>query len=159
GGHLQRNPRNGPWVQAVPRPADLGPPRRGRRTARLLVRPERRDHGQLLRRGPEHRRADTGGPAAGDRPHLGGRVTQATPSLDRSPGAGTQLALTVFAVILSVGAYVLVTLGKTGKAPPGITGFVIVIAGSYLAAHLLVTRLAPGADPVLLPTAAVLAGL
>jgi cell division protein FtsW (lipid II flippase) len=81
------------------------------------------------------------------------------PSLDNRAGRGTQLALTVFAVVLSVGAYVLVTLGKTGKAPPGITGFVIVIAGSYLAAHLVVTRLAPGADPVLLPTAAVLSGL
>jgi cell division protein FtsW (lipid II flippase) len=78
--------------------------------------------------------------------------------LDRSR-SGTQLALTILAVVLSVGAYVLVTLGTTGKTPPGVGGFVAVLAGSYLAAHLLVTRFARGADPVLLPAAAVLAGL
>jgi cell division protein FtsW (lipid II flippase) len=81
------------------------------------------------------------------------------PSIDDRDRAGAQLALTVFAVILSVGAYVLVTLGKTGKTPPGIGGFVAVIAASYLAAHFLVTRLARGADPVLLPVAAMLSGL
>jgi cell division protein FtsW (lipid II flippase) len=81
------------------------------------------------------------------------------PSFDDRTRAGAQLALTVFAVILSVGAYVLVTLGKTGKTPPGIGGFVAVIAASFLAAHFLVTRLAPGADPVLLPVAAMLSGL
>jgi cell division protein FtsW (lipid II flippase) len=72
---------------------------------------------------------------------------------------GTQLAMTILAVILSVGAYVLVTLGKTGKTPPGVGGFVAVVAASYLLAHLLTTRLAPGADPVMLPVAAVLAGI
>jgi cell division protein FtsW (lipid II flippase) len=81
------------------------------------------------------------------------------PALEARTGRGTQLALTLFAVILSVGAYVLVTLGKTGKTPPGIAGFVAVIAASYLAAHFLVTRLAPAADPVLLPVAAMLSGL
>jgi cell division protein FtsW (lipid II flippase) len=85
---------------------------------------------------------------------------QATlPALEPRTGRGTQLALTLFAVALSVAAYVLVTLGKTGKTPPGIAGFVAVIAASYLAAHFLVTRLAPGADPVLLPVAAMLSGL
>jgi len=81
------------------------------------------------------------------------------PTVRSRAGPGTQLALTVFAVVLSAGAYVLVTLGTTGKTPPGIAGFVAVIAASYLAAHFLVTRLAPGADPVLLPVAATLAGL
>src|SRR5439155_19942522 len=71
----------------------------------------------------------------------------------------TQLALTVLAVILSVAAYVLVTLGKTGRKPPGVGGFVAVIAVSYLLAHVVAGRLAPGSDPALLPTAAVLAGL
>src|SRR6266498_1895148 len=76
---------------------------------------------------------------------------------DRS--RGTQLALTILAVVLSVGAYVLVTLGKTGKTPPDITGFVAIVALSYLLVHFLTTRLAPGADPVMLPIAAVLAGI
>jgi len=72
---------------------------------------------------------------------------------------GTQLALTALAVLLSVGAYLLVTLGTTGRTPPGVGGFVAVVAGSYLIAHLLAARLAPGADPVLLPTVALLSGL
>jgi cell division protein FtsW (lipid II flippase) len=80
-------------------------------------------------------------------------------SLETRPTGGRQLALTILAIVLSVGAYVLVTLGTTGKTPPGVGGFVVVLAGGYLAAHVLVTRTAPGADPVLLPTAAVLAGL
>jgi cell division protein FtsW (lipid II flippase) len=84
---------------------------------------------------------------------------QATLPRQEASVSATQLALTIFAVVLSVGAYVLVTLGTTGKTPPGIAGFVAVIAGSYLAAHVVVTRLAPGADPVLLPTAALLSGL
>jgi cell division protein FtsW (lipid II flippase) len=82
----------------------------------------------------------------------------ADPGLYRSRHT-TQLALTILAVVLSVGAYVLVTLGTTGKTPPNVGGFVGVLAGSYLLAHLLMTRFAPGADPVLLPCAAVLAGL
>jgi cell division protein FtsW (lipid II flippase) len=72
---------------------------------------------------------------------------------------GTQLALTILAVVLSVGAYVLVTLGKTGKTPAGIGGFVAIVGLSYLLVHFLTTRLAPGADPVVLPIAAVLAGI
>ena len=72
---------------------------------------------------------------------------------------GTQLALTILAVLLSVGAYLLAAIGKTGETPPEIGAFVGVLAVVYLAAHLLVVRIAPGADPVLLPTAAVLAGI
>lgn len=71
----------------------------------------------------------------------------------------TQLLLTIFAVLLAVGAYVLVTFGLTGKTPQRVAVFVAVIGGAYLAAHLLVRRLAPGADPAFLPTAAVLAGI
>lgn len=79
--------------------------------------------------------------------------------LQERPRTGIQLALTILAVLLSVGAYVLVTLGTSGRTPPGVGGFVGVLAGSYLITHLAVSRLAPGADPVLLPTAAVLSGL
>jgi cell division protein FtsW (lipid II flippase) len=84
---------------------------------------------------------------------------QAAPTLRAHPERGTQLALTILAVILSVGAYVLVVLGKTGKAPPDIAAFVAAMAAAFLIAHFVVIRLAPGADPVLLPTAAVLSGL
>jgi cell division protein FtsW (lipid II flippase) len=70
-----------------------------------------------------------------------------------------QLGLTLLAVILTVGGYVLVTLGTTGKTPPGVGGFVATVAAAYILAHLIVMRFAPGADAVFLPAAAVLAGL
>jgi cell division protein FtsW (lipid II flippase) len=83
----------------------------------------------------------------------------ATPAPIDKTRHGTQLALTIFAVVLSAGAYILVTLGTTGKSPPGVGGFVAVLAGSYLAAHILITRFAPGADPAFLPCSSLLAGL
>ena len=79
--------------------------------------------------------------------------------LDIRSRRGTQLALTILAVVLSVAAYVLVTLGTTGRTPPDVGAFVAVIAVAYLVAHFVVARRAPGADPALLPTAAVLSGL
>jgi cell division protein FtsW (lipid II flippase) len=72
---------------------------------------------------------------------------------------GTQLALTLLAVLLSVGAYVLVTMGRSGKTPPGVAGFVAALGLAYLGTHLLIRRFAPAADPTLFPTAAVLAGI
>jgi cell division protein FtsW (lipid II flippase) len=84
---------------------------------------------------------------------------QAGATLETPAGRGTQLALTILAIVLSVGAYALVTLGQTGKAPADIAGFVAAIAVAFLATHFVVVWLAPGADPALLPTAAVLAGL
>jgi len=86
-------------------------------------------------------------------------MMQAATTLESRATRGTQLALTILAVILSVGAYVLVVLGKTGKAPPDIVAFVAAMSAAFLIAHFVVVRLAPGADPVLLPTAAVLSGL
>jgi cell division protein FtsW (lipid II flippase) len=76
-----------------------------------------------------------------------------------SSGQGTQLALTILAVVLSVTAYVLVTLGTTGKTPADVAGFVATVALAYLIAHLLTVRLARGSDPALLPIAATLAGV
>jgi cell division protein FtsW (lipid II flippase) len=70
-----------------------------------------------------------------------------------------QLGLTILAVLLSVGAYVLVTIGTTGKTPADVGAYVVIIGVGYLVAHVVVVRRAPGADPVLLPSAAVLAGL
>ncbi len=78
---------------------------------------------------------------------------------DVSTARTTQLGLTILAALLSIGAYVLVTLGTTGKTPPGVGGFVAAVATTYLLAHLVVVRFAPGADPIFLPGAAVLAGL
>jgi cell division protein FtsW (lipid II flippase) len=79
--------------------------------------------------------------------------------VDARGTAGTQLALTIFAVALSVAAYVLVTLGLQGKKPPNVAAFVAIIGFGYLLAHLVVIRFAPRADPTFLPAAAVLAGI
>ncbi|MFN2590999.1 MAG: FtsW/RodA/SpoVE family cell cycle protein [Actinomycetota bacterium] len=76
-----------------------------------------------------------------------------------APRRGTQLALTLLAVVLSVGAYVLVVMGRSGRTPTGVTGFVTAFALAYVGTHVLIRRFAPAADPTLFPTAAVLAGL
>jgi cell division protein FtsW (lipid II flippase) len=78
---------------------------------------------------------------------------------ERVRSGGTQLRLIVFAISLSVFAYVLVTLGLTGRTPANVGGFVGIIGAAYLIAHILVVRVAPGADPALLPAAAALAGI
>jgi cell division protein FtsW (lipid II flippase) len=80
------------------------------------------------------------------------------PEIEMRPRRGTQLALTLLSVVVSVGAYALAVMGKTGTTPPHLWGFVGAIAAAYLLALLLTTRLAPGADPVLYPTAVLLAG-
>jgi len=71
----------------------------------------------------------------------------------------TQLALLVLSVLLSVGAYVMVVMGTTGRTPAGVAGFVATLGAAYLGAHVVVRRFAPGADPTFLPVAAMLAGL
>lgn len=71
----------------------------------------------------------------------------------------TELWLLVLATAISLGAYALAGLGTEGRVPPGVAGYGALLAGGYLAAHLAVRRLAPDADPVLLPTAGLLAGL
>jgi len=73
--------------------------------------------------------------------------------------AQTQLALIVLAVVLSIAAYVMVVMGTTGKTPEGVAGLVAAMGLSYLGAHLVVRRFAPGADPTFLPVAAMLCGL
>ena len=75
------------------------------------------------------------------------------------PRQGTALALTVLALFLSVGAYVLVGLGKRGRVPLTFVLYGSIFAVGFLLAHLVIRRFAPRADPALFPTAAVLTGL
>jgi cell division protein FtsW (lipid II flippase) len=71
----------------------------------------------------------------------------------------TEVAMLVFAVALVAFAYANVGFGLKGKLPPGmgeyLVGFVVLLA----VAHLAVRKLAPWADPLLLPLAAALNGL
>ena len=71
----------------------------------------------------------------------------------------TEVAMLVFAVALVAFAYANVGFGLKGKLPPGMAeyllGFIVLLA----LAHLAVRKLAPWADPLLLPLAAALNGL
>jgi cell division protein FtsW (lipid II flippase) len=81
-----------------------------------------------------------------------------TPDLVRTR-RNTELALLILANVIAVGAYALVGLGLDGTIPLDLTSYGLVLAGAYMAAHVLVRRLAPAADPVFLPAAVLLTGL
>jgi cell division protein FtsW (lipid II flippase) len=71
----------------------------------------------------------------------------------------TELAMLVFAVALVAYAYANVGFGLKGTLPSGMAEYVVVFAVLVVAAHLAVRKLAPWADPLLLPLAATLNGL
>ncbi len=71
----------------------------------------------------------------------------------------TELGLVLMAGLVTVGAYALVALGRTATLPANLLPFLAIILGLLLAAHLATRRLAPGADGVLLPIAALLNGI
>ncbi|MFF1693797.1 FtsW/RodA/SpoVE family cell cycle protein [Streptomyces sp. NPDC058257] len=72
---------------------------------------------------------------------------------------GTEVALTVVAVLLSVYGYCDVGLAKNGTVPPGAAGYGAGLGVLALLAHLAVRFRAPYADPLLLPIAVLLNGL
>jgi cell division protein FtsW (lipid II flippase) len=71
----------------------------------------------------------------------------------------TELGLIVLAVVLTGGLYALAGEGKAGSLPANIGPFLAVIFGLLLVAHLAMRRLAPNADPILLPVAGLLNGI
>jgi cell division protein FtsW (lipid II flippase) len=90
------------------------------------------------------------------------RVALASPAAshaEQEPRQGTALALTILALALSVGAYVLAGLGKRGRVPITLLMYGSIFAVGFLIAHLVIRRFAPRADPALFPTAGVLTGL
>jgi peptidoglycan glycosyltransferase len=70
-----------------------------------------------------------------------------------------ELGLILLAVAITGGAYTLASLGRTSSVPADIGPFLAAIFGLLLVAHLAVRRLAPDADGLLLPLAAVLNGI
>lgn len=70
-----------------------------------------------------------------------------------------ELQLIVMVGLIIGAAYTIAALGTNAEIPPGIIAFVIVILGLLLIAHIAVRLLAAGADPTLLPLAALLHGL
>jgi cell division protein FtsW (lipid II flippase) len=75
------------------------------------------------------------------------------------PRQGTALALTILALVIAVGAYALVGLGKKGHVPVNLALYGSIFVVGYLAALVLMSRVAPAADPALFPIAGVLTGL
>jgi cell division protein FtsW (lipid II flippase) len=71
----------------------------------------------------------------------------------------TELLMLAFAVVVVALAYASVGLGLNGKVPPSVAEYCGGFAVIMLVAHLAVRRLAPWADPLMLPLAALLNGL
>jgi cell division protein FtsW (lipid II flippase) len=77
----------------------------------------------------------------------------------RRPRARTGLALLLVAVAAGLAAYVIAGLGLRGKVPANIGIYGPLIVGGYLGAWFVVRKIAPNADPTLLPIAGMLAGV
>ncbi len=74
-----------------------------------------------------------------------------------SPWSG--LGLTVLALAIALLAYVLAGLGKRGHVPATVALYGSILGFGYLAAWLVIRRVAPSADPALFPVAGALVGL
>jgi cell division protein FtsW (lipid II flippase) len=72
---------------------------------------------------------------------------------------GTELTMLCFALVIVGLAYASVGLGLNGKLPPGLPVYLLSYAVVVLAAHIAMRWLAPWADPLMLPLAALLNGL
>ncbi len=71
----------------------------------------------------------------------------------------SELGLGVLAVIVAAFGYLLVQLAQKPSVPADLWVILVAVLGLFVAAHVAVRRLAPDADPVLLPIAALLNGL
>lgn len=87
-----------------------------------------------------------------------GSGRRAASPVERGPWLA-QLALTILAILLAVGASVLVALGLHNRLPRDLMSYSILFGIGYLAGHLVIRWLAPRADPAFFPTAGLLAGI
>jgi cell division protein FtsW (lipid II flippase) len=71
----------------------------------------------------------------------------------------TELGLIVLSVLITGGAYTLAALGRTATIPANIVPFLAIVLALFVAAHIATRLLAPGADGMILPLAALLNGI
>ncbi len=71
----------------------------------------------------------------------------------------TELGLIVVGALITAGAYALAGLGRESEIPANIGPFLGIILGLLVGAHIAVRKLAPNADGILLPLAALLNGI
>ena len=86
-------------------------------------------------------------------------MSTATPTLVPRKRRGAELVLTAMAVTIGIGAYCAVGLGTEGRIPAGVMKLAGALVAAAVAAHLIVRRVAPYADPVLVPLVLCLNGL
>jgi peptidoglycan glycosyltransferase len=70
-----------------------------------------------------------------------------------------ELGLMLLVALLTIGAYLLASLGRTSSLPANVGPFLGIVLGLLIVAHVATRRLAPGADGTLLPLAALLNGI
>ena len=87
------------------------------------------------------------------------RPGTARPVAHRRARRGVELALLAGAIGLAVLAYVQVGLTVQGTVPPSTLGYALGLTALFGLAHLVVRRVAPDADPLILPCVAALNGL
>ncbi len=83
-------------------------------------------------------------------------------AIDAVPGRrrrGVELAMLLFAVLVVAAAYVNVGYAHDGTVPPDVLRYAAGLGGLFLVGHLAVRLVAPYADPLLLPSVALLNGL
>ena len=80
-------------------------------------------------------------------------------ALEYGQRRGSELSLSLLALLISIGGYAAMSVGVNGRVGTDIVTFGGWLAGLTLLAHVAVRRLAPYADPVILPIAIFLNGL
>ncbi|MFT3716488.1 MAG: FtsW/RodA/SpoVE family cell cycle protein [Gordonia sp. (in: high G+C Gram-positive bacteria)] len=84
---------------------------------------------------------------------------QAPQAAPKAPGRTTETVLIVAALVVVTGALIIVQMAQSKDVTWGIAKYVAVYAALMLAAHLMIRRFAPHADPLMLPAVAALNGL